>query len=204
MSHAKEAMSSRDRILDIAAGLFAERGYAAVSMRDVGTALKMTPASLYYHFNGKIVLYQEVLASVFSEGAEPVRAIVASRKTPDKKFEAILIWFATLLVTEKNFARLLHRELLDGDKGRLQFLAKEVFQGVFNDILKLEKEIAPDSKPGKFAIQALSFVLGYFEISDIRKHLRGAKRLTDDPTVFGRDAAALLLHGVNSAKSVKG
>lgn len=204
MSHAKEAMSSRDRILDIAARLFAERGYAAVSMRDVGAALKMTPASLYYHFNGKIVLYQEVLTSVFSRGAEPVRAIVESRKAPDKKFEAILIWFATLLVTEKNFARLLHRELLDGDKGRLQFLTKEVFQGVFDDILKLEKKIAPDSKPGKFAIQALSFVLGYFEISGIRKHLRGAKGLTDDPTEFGRDAAALLLHGVNSAKSVKG
>lgn len=33
-----------------AAALFARRGYAATSMRDIAPAVKMLPDSLYYHF----------------------------------------------------------------------------------------------------------------------------------------------------------
>jgi AcrR family transcriptional regulator len=44
---------TRTRILDAARALFAERGYAGTSMRDLADALGMTKAALYYHFPGK-------------------------------------------------------------------------------------------------------------------------------------------------------
>ena len=40
-------------VLDAAARLFAERGYAAASMRDIAEASGMLPGSLYYHFAAK-------------------------------------------------------------------------------------------------------------------------------------------------------
>ena len=44
---------TRARILETAAGLFAERGYAGTSMRDLAEKLGVTPAALYYHFPSK-------------------------------------------------------------------------------------------------------------------------------------------------------
>jgi AcrR family transcriptional regulator len=47
------AVDTRARILDAARALFADRGYAGTSMRDLAEALGMTKAALYYHFPGK-------------------------------------------------------------------------------------------------------------------------------------------------------
>jgi AcrR family transcriptional regulator len=47
------AESTRARILEAARGLFADRGYAGTSMRDLAEALGITKAALYYHFPGK-------------------------------------------------------------------------------------------------------------------------------------------------------
>ena len=47
-------------VLEAAAGLFAQRGYAATSMRDIAQAAAMLPGSLYYHFAAK----EDLLAAV--------------------------------------------------------------------------------------------------------------------------------------------
>ena len=44
---------TRDRILDAAEELFAERGLAGTAVRDISNQVGLTPASLYNHFSGK-------------------------------------------------------------------------------------------------------------------------------------------------------
>ena len=58
----EETRPMRDVILDAAERLFAQRGYAGVSMRDIAadTPLK-NQASLYHHFDHKRALYEAVL-----------------------------------------------------------------------------------------------------------------------------------------------
>lgn len=50
-----------DRILDAAEALFAARGYAGTSVRDIANAVGLNPASLYNHFANKEALYEAVL-----------------------------------------------------------------------------------------------------------------------------------------------
>jgi AcrR family transcriptional regulator len=52
----------RERILDTAARLFVERGYAATSVRDIAAELGIANPSLYYHFSSKADLLAHVLA----------------------------------------------------------------------------------------------------------------------------------------------
>ena len=52
---------TRQAILHAAAGLFRERGYAAVSLRDIAEVVGMKTGSLYYHFSSKEGLVEEIL-----------------------------------------------------------------------------------------------------------------------------------------------
>jgi len=52
---------ARERVLDAAAKLFAERGYTAVTLRDIAAAIGIRHASLYHHApGGKEELFIEV------------------------------------------------------------------------------------------------------------------------------------------------
>lgn len=51
----------RQRILAAAAELFAERGYAETSLRDIAAAVEIKAGSVYYHFASKDDLFVEVL-----------------------------------------------------------------------------------------------------------------------------------------------
>lgn len=44
---------TRARILEVALALFAERGYAGTSVRDIAEALGVTKAAVHYHFSAK-------------------------------------------------------------------------------------------------------------------------------------------------------
>jgi TetR/AcrR family transcriptional regulator, cholesterol catabolism regulator len=62
----------RQKVLDAAARLFREKGYAGTTMRDVAERCGIRAASLYYHFPSK----DEILAEVFDYGVRRVAGAV--------------------------------------------------------------------------------------------------------------------------------
>ena len=46
-------MSTRDKIMDVALNMFSERGYEAVSIRDICGEVGIKESTLYYHFKNK-------------------------------------------------------------------------------------------------------------------------------------------------------
>jgi len=70
-----KTLSRKKEIIKVAAGLFREKGYTAISMRDLAAEMDMKAASLYNHISGK----QEILATIvlevaneFSQGMEKI------------------------------------------------------------------------------------------------------------------------------------
>ncbi len=55
------------RILDEATPLFVARGYQGVSMREIGEAVGITKAALYYHFKDKEELFMAILRESLDE-----------------------------------------------------------------------------------------------------------------------------------------
>ena len=64
---------SRRLILDHAARLFRQRGYAETSLRDIATVCGMKTASLYYHFASKEEIVTEVLNTGVATVSEEAR-----------------------------------------------------------------------------------------------------------------------------------
>jgi AcrR family transcriptional regulator len=55
-----KARDTRRRILDVARGVYAERGYEAATNKEIADLASMTTAALYYHFPSKRDLYLAV------------------------------------------------------------------------------------------------------------------------------------------------
>ena len=74
---------TRQRILDTAAQEFRQRGYAGTKVNDIAFAANMRAASIYYYFESKDQLFEEVLAIglklVFDAVRKAVEAAPASQ-----------------------------------------------------------------------------------------------------------------------------
>ncbi|MFD5446594.1 TetR/AcrR family transcriptional regulator [Streptomyces sp. NPDC003470] len=63
---------TRQRIQDVALGLFAEQGYEKTSLREIAERLDVTKAALYYHFKTK----EEILVSIFEDLTRPIEDLI--------------------------------------------------------------------------------------------------------------------------------
>jgi AcrR family transcriptional regulator len=114
----RDAARSRAAILDAAERLFAERGYDATSLNEVGAAAGVSRGTPGYFVGSKADLYQAVLERAFSEVREAVRAgrarALASNQAPDAILAGAVSDYFDFLAARPNFIRLIEREALGG------------------------------------------------------------------------------------------
>lgn len=77
---------TRGRVLDTAARLFLERGYAGTSIRDIAEELEITKAAVHYHFAAKEQLLAALLLPVMKQYEE----MVAGASEPADAREVLL------------------------------------------------------------------------------------------------------------------
>jgi len=100
-----------DRILDSAEALFAARGFAGTSVRDIANAVGLNPASLYNHFASKEALYEAVL----ERGIRPlVDALEEAAKSETMDAGEIIGAVMEHLSHTPQLPRLIHHEALSG------------------------------------------------------------------------------------------
>jgi AcrR family transcriptional regulator len=89
-STGSDTTTRRDELLDIAAKLFAERGFKNTTVRDIADAAGILSGSLYHHFDSKEAMVDELLDSFQTELWKEYDAISASDRTPREKLEAVV------------------------------------------------------------------------------------------------------------------
>ncbi|GAA1436267.1 TetR/AcrR family transcriptional regulator [Mycobacterium cookii] len=82
----------RQQILDIAADLFAERGFHGVSVAELGSACGISGPALYKHFDSKDAMLAEMLVSISETLLAEGRSRVASADGPREALEALVEW----------------------------------------------------------------------------------------------------------------
>lgn len=104
--------STATRILDVAEELFAQRGFAAVSVREIAGRVGLNQASIYNHFSSKQALYEAVLERGFAPIVTLLRSGSRELTGPAESDEFIEALVEQLWQTP-NLPRLLQREILD-------------------------------------------------------------------------------------------
>ena len=80
----------REELLSIAAGLFAERGLRATTVRDIADAAGILSGSLYHHFASKEAIVDEILRGFLDALFGDYRTIVDSGLEPRATLEALV------------------------------------------------------------------------------------------------------------------
>jgi AcrR family transcriptional regulator len=103
-------------ILDAAERLFAEKGYEATSLTEVGAAAGVSRGTPGYFFRSKAELYQAVLDRSLAEVREAVREgrerALASNESPETILAGAVSDYFDFLAARPYFIRLIEREAL--------------------------------------------------------------------------------------------
>jgi AcrR family transcriptional regulator len=125
-------LETRARLLNAAARLFAERGFARVTVRDICKKARANVAAVNYHFGGKEGLYQAVMRmamETMQATTEAARAAGCNRP-PEERIRAYVAVFAERLLGihhETWIHQLMLREMSDPTPA-LAMVAEEVLK----------------------------------------------------------------------------
>jgi AcrR family transcriptional regulator len=174
----KTPIVRRELILDAAEALFAERGFAGVSVRDIAGEVGVTAASLYNHFPSKDALYVAVL----ERGIRPVFELLAARREeppgPDAS-EQIVAAVTELFASRPHLPRLIYHEAVSGGAHLADFTRNYMRPALEVGLAEMKRERdakwTPEEYP--FVIFAwLHMVLSPFALAPLYKDILG-----DDP-----------------------
>jgi AcrR family transcriptional regulator len=88
---AQPATDRRAELLAIAAGLFADRGLRATTVRDIADAAGILSGSLYHHFDSKESMVDEILRRFLDALFDRYGEIVARDLGPRATLEAVVV-----------------------------------------------------------------------------------------------------------------
>jgi len=120
---------TRKYIINTARQYFSEYSYLGVSMGDIAKKLDITKAALYYHFTGKVEIYEKVLDDVFDELSLSITESL-SETTIDKKIHKLIKNYLDFGLKEKNLIKASMLKLSPSDNK------------ITKHITKLRKQIA--------------------------------------------------------------
>ncbi|MBM4353167.1 MAG: TetR/AcrR family transcriptional regulator [Deltaproteobacteria bacterium] len=104
---------SRDHLLEVARGAFAQSGYAGTSMGDIADAVGLRKSSLFHHFDSKNRLYREVILGMVSDLDGLVEQLAAREGTYPERLAALCEYVVDYLGSHPWAALLVLRESMD-------------------------------------------------------------------------------------------
>ena len=131
-------LDRKTEIVTIAAQLFKQKGYSAVTMRDIAQAMNIKAASLYNHIKSK----QEILILIIIEMAEEftttILQIVDSNETTIQKLEKVIQLHIDITLRNSDALACLNNDWMHLADAELTYFIKmrEEYEEHFRSIIK--------------------------------------------------------------------
>jgi len=107
----RQKSDRRSQLLAAAAELFADRGFLAVRLEDIGAAAGVSGPAIYRHFAGKEALLVELLAGVSARLLDGGRAVVAHAPDAAAGLAGLIEFQLDFALTEPELIRIQDRDL---------------------------------------------------------------------------------------------
>ena len=121
---------TRERILQAALDLFAQKGYEGVSVSDIAGALGMTKGALYRHYDSKRAIFDSILVRMARQDAEQAR----SHDLPERPAETDEAAYETVTM----------EDVVAFSKAMFRYWTSDPFAAPFRRMLTLEQYRSPE------------------------------------------------------------
>lgn len=159
---------TRQRLLDTAEQLFAERGFYGVSIAVIASEVGFTKQGLLHYFNSKEKLYGAILQRISDDFQEQQAEAQQASEEPIERLKQFFAVLAEPTETNTRRTRLLIRELLDNNARAASaenWYLREFLQRLIGMVKAIENlQVLSDEEALLFAYQLLGAV-NYFLIS---------------------------------------
>ncbi|MEA1971135.1 MAG: TetR/AcrR family transcriptional regulator [Thermodesulfobacteriota bacterium] len=162
----KPAESKRDktirRILNAAAKIFSEAGFAGARMDEIAKRAKVNKATIYYHIGDKKALYAEVLHDIIGNAAEHFIGNLDENQSPEQKLKYYINAVTRTMDQNPLLAPIMMREQASGGQNLPEVIAMD-FARIISFVTDILEEGA---KQGVF-IKTTPFIIHSMVIGGI-------------------------------------
>jgi TetR/AcrR family transcriptional regulator len=159
--------NTRDRVLQVAQALFAERGYRGTSLRDISARIGIKAPSLLHHFASKDELYLAVLDRIFTRLEAAAGSIGTGPESHRERIRRGVENAIDFIALRPHFDRIMWSEFIDEKAVGRQMLKRRVpplFKLLVDFIREgqAQGEFRPEVDPFHFLMSLISVTIGYF------------------------------------------
>jgi TetR/AcrR family transcriptional regulator, cholesterol catabolism regulator len=137
VEHRKPApQSTFERLLEAAATLFAQKGYAAASTREIAEVLGIRKASLYYHVENKEDLLYNICKSSLAQIHTDVAGALAGVTDPHERMDALIRTHLQSMLRERvQFVAVGEMHFLSGERLSEVISLRDAYEDVVRGVL---------------------------------------------------------------------
>lgn len=124
-------LDRRDALVRAASALFAQRGYASVSLEEIGAAVGVSGPAVYRHFAGKQALLGAVLVGVSEGLVQDGRRVCADVADPQERMAALVRFHVGFALREPDVIRVQDRDVAhlgEEDRQRVRALQRSYIE----------------------------------------------------------------------------
>jgi len=114
----------KTEIINISAKLFKEKGYSAVTMRDIAQAMDIKAASLYNHIKSKQEILVLIIIEIAEEFTNTMNDVVLSNESAIKKIERIIQLHIDITLRDSNALACLNNDWMHLTDSDLDYFIK--------------------------------------------------------------------------------
>jgi AcrR family transcriptional regulator len=182
----------KEEIVIVASRLFKEKGYNAVSMRDIALVMGIKAASLYNHIQGKQEILSTLILEVAQEFTLGMNNVIESKATPIGKITSVIELHIDITVNYSEGLAALNNDWMHLENEDLKDFVqmRENYEENFRKIIKegIEKEEIKAHHPEVILFSILSTLRSLYVWYQKRGKL--------DVNVLKKDMVAVLLNGI--------
>jgi len=184
--------SRKEEIIRAASILFKEKGYSAVTMRDLATAMGIKAASLYNHIQSKQEILSAIIINLAEEFTTGMNQIFNSNQSAIRKLENIIDLHIDVTLRNADGLASLNNDWMHLEEENLLYFEKmrHEYEDNFRDIVK---EGLNNKELHAYNIEIIVFST----LSTLRTlYLWYPKQKNIDSAVLKRDMISVLLKGI--------
>jgi len=136
----KDVSVEKEKIMNVAATLFGEGGYAATSVRDIAGALDVSIATIYYYFKNKEDLLFTIIESIGNNLLAILNKAVEESGDPLERLRRMLVGHVCLAHAKKNEVKVYVEEQVNLSKKYKNIIYKQ-HRTIYDTYMKQLEEL---------------------------------------------------------------